>query len=109
MIILFFKENRQYSQNDCFFLICSSLFALEESNCGCNSTLDDFSKNCLRQFYSDETNIKICILEYLKDFRCVTVTQFDYLEETNEKNCVSEFLKDYFRKKHQFEKCLIIL
>ena len=62
------KENREYSQNDCFFL-CSSLFALEESNCGCNSTLDDFSKNCLRQFSSDETNIKKCVSEYLKDFR----------------------------------------
>jgi len=71
------KENRDYSQSDCFYL-CSSLFALEESNCGCNSTLDDFSKNC--------------------------VTQFG-LEETNEKNCVSEFLKE-FRKKYQFEKCL---
>ncbi len=62
------KENREYSQNDCFYL-CSNLFAIEESNCNCKSTLDDFSKNCITQFGLEYTNEKNCASEYLKDFR----------------------------------------
>jgi hypothetical protein len=62
-------SNRIYSQNDCFYL-CSYLFALEESNCGCNSSLIDFEKNCLRQFYEENLNdTKQCVSEYLKEFR----------------------------------------
>jgi hypothetical protein len=31
------KQNREYSQSDCFYL-CSNLFAMEERNCNCKST-----------------------------------------------------------------------
>ncbi len=42
---IFHKENRAYTQENCFYK-CSQLFALEESKCGCNSSLDDFNKLC---------------------------------------------------------------
>ncbi len=62
------NSNRLYSQNDCFHF-CSFLLALEESNCGCNSSLIDFEKNCLRQFYEENLNdTKQCVSEYLKEF-----------------------------------------
>jgi len=60
--------NRTYSQNKCYHL-CAYLFAIEESNCSCNSTLDRFDKYCIRQFYDIETNITACIAKYLIKFR----------------------------------------
>ena len=62
------KKNRDYTQTNCYYL-CSFLFALEQSNCGCNSTLLDFSKNCIRNFNMNETEMTKCNSKYLKDFR----------------------------------------
>jgi amiloride-sensitive sodium channel subunit alpha len=63
------KRNRMYSQDYCYYL-CSSLFALEESNCNCTSNLNNFDKDCLRS-YTDvfESNKKKCVAGYLKEFR----------------------------------------
>jgi len=69
------SSNRVYSQSDCFYQ-CSRLHALEESNCGCNSTLSLFDADCIRHFEKE-------------------------LEVTK---CVDNFLHE-FRKKFQFEKC----
>jgi len=65
------NEKRAYTQDDCYYK-CSHLFALEESDCGCNSTLNEFFKNCIKNSYNNQIiNIKIekCVSEYLKDFR----------------------------------------
>ena len=63
------KSNRIYSQNDCFYL-CSRYFALKESNCMCNSTLSEFDKNCLKQYWEPvESDMKKCIAKYLVNFR----------------------------------------
>jgi hypothetical protein len=62
------KKNRDYTQANCYYL-CSFLFALEESNCGCNSTLIDFSKNCIRNYNTIETEMTRCNSKYLKEFR----------------------------------------
>jgi hypothetical protein len=63
------KVNRTYTQNDCYYL-CSHLFALKESECGCNSTFDDYSKNCFRQINKQaETEVQKCNAKYLNDFR----------------------------------------
>jgi len=63
------KRNRMYSQDYCYYL-CSSLYALEESNCSCASNLNNFDKDCLRS-YTDvfESNKKKCVAGYLKEFR----------------------------------------
>jgi len=71
------KNYNKYDQGECFFL-CSQLFALQESNCSCNSTLNDFEVNCIR-------NVNTIL-------------------ETNEQKCMARYLKD-FRKKYQNEKC----
>ncbi len=59
--------------------MCSNLCALEESKCGCNSTLINFEKNCLRQFYEEDKNVtKKCIAKYLKEFRKAKIkSKFD--------------------------------
>jgi hypothetical protein len=65
------KEKRAYTQDDCLYK-CSNLFALEQSNCGCNSSLNDFSKNCIKNFYNKQiidSKIGECVSEYLKEFR----------------------------------------
>jgi len=71
IIDFFYKDNRAYTQDDCFYK-CSQLFALEQSNCGCNSSLNDFSMDCLTNVYNKpfiDSKIGKCISEYLKDFR----------------------------------------
>jgi hypothetical protein len=68
LIYKILDDNRAYTQTDCYYL-CSNLFALQDSNCGCNSTFDDFSQNCIRQYNKIETNLNKCISEYLKLFR----------------------------------------
>jgi hypothetical protein len=56
--------NKTYSQQNCFF-ICSHMFALNESNCGCNSSLKMFVENCLIKYFErTENNTKICIKNY---------------------------------------------
>jgi hypothetical protein len=68
---IFHKENRAYTQENCFYK-CSQLFALEESKCGCNSSLDDFSINCVINIYNEQIIDKKmgeCISAYLKEFR----------------------------------------
>jgi hypothetical protein len=76
-LINYLIKYTQYSQDECFYL-CSQLFALQESKCNCNSTLNDFTENCIRKINS--------------------------LFETNEQKCIAKYLKD-FRKKYQNEKC----
>ncbi len=76
------ESNRLYTQNDCYYL-CSHLYALEESNCGCNSTLANFEKNCLRQFYEENLNdTKKCTAQYLKEFRIAKI-------RSNKDRCIS--------------------
>jgi hypothetical protein len=63
------KSKYKYSQKFCYDL-CSNLFALKESNCGCNSSFENFIKNCIRRFYEPEGNdTKHCIADYLEKFR----------------------------------------
>jgi len=63
------KLKRKYSQKDCLYL-CTNLFALEKSNCNCQSNLDQFNSDCLRKTSKDQmSNTKICITQYLKSFR----------------------------------------
>jgi len=63
-----FYLNRTYSQTDCH-LICSYLHALEESNCSCNSSISNFEKDCIPNYYQSPTSIKSCIAKYLLKFR----------------------------------------
>ncbi len=57
------RSNRAYSQMDCYYT-CSRLFALEESNCYCNSTLMDFEVNCEKRHYQQEKDkISFCVIE----------------------------------------------
>ena len=65
------KENRAYTQDDCLYK-CSHLFALQESNCSCNSSLNEFGKNCIKNVYNKafiDSKIGECISKYLKEFR----------------------------------------
>lgn len=45
------------------------MFALEENECGCNSTLEDFAKNCQRKPFELCYTTKNCISAYLREFR----------------------------------------
>jgi amiloride-sensitive sodium channel subunit alpha len=63
------KSKRIYNQNDCFYL-CSHLYAIEESNCKCNATLNNFDKDCVKQFFDIKANdTKNCVSNYLSQFR----------------------------------------
>jgi hypothetical protein len=68
LINLISGQNRTYAQKDCLFY-CSYLHALEDNNCGCNSTLEDFAKNCQRKPFELYNTTKNCIAAYLKEFR----------------------------------------
>jgi hypothetical protein len=69
LIDFFQKANRAYTQDDCFYK-CSHLFALQERNCGCNSSLNDFSLNCIRNLYNTvDPKVEECVSAYLRDFR----------------------------------------
>jgi len=69
LIDFIIKSNRIYSQDYCYNL-CSYLYALEESNCSCNSNLTNFDIDCLRiNMDIFESQTKKCISAYLKDFR----------------------------------------
>lgn len=63
------KSKLAYSQTDCLRL-CSNLLVLEESNCGCNSSLENFEKNCvsLDVQFGQSTDTAKCCLEFLKEF-----------------------------------------
>ncbi len=63
------SSKRTYSQDDCYY-ICARIHALEESNCGCNSTLSNFDKDCVIQWFEKpENDTKKCVTDYLSDFR----------------------------------------
>ena len=65
------KENRAYTQDDCLYK-CSHLFALQESNCGCISNLNNFSMNCMSNIYNKQIikkTMEQCVSTYLKEFR----------------------------------------
>jgi len=62
------QSKRAYTQIDCYY-VCSHLYALKESNCSCNSSLEDFSMNCIRQYKLDDTKIQKCVSNYLEEFR----------------------------------------
>jgi len=61
---------KSYSQDECFRM-CSYLYVLRESNCNCNTTLENFENDCLthpiKTLYN--TQIKNCVADYLKKFR----------------------------------------
>ena len=59
-----------YSQTKCF-LLCSHLYALQESNCSCKASLENFNTKCLTNPLDTSFNsaVKICIANYLKTFR----------------------------------------
>jgi hypothetical protein len=63
-----FETDRIYSQNYCFNM-CSNLFALEESNCSCNSTWSRFDQECIRKAFDSETDMTHCVADYLQEFR----------------------------------------
>jgi hypothetical protein len=45
-IINYMKRlEKSYSQNECY-RICSHLYVLEESNCNCNTTFENFENDC---------------------------------------------------------------
>ncbi len=67
LINLISGQNRTYAPKDCLFY-CSYLFALEENECGCNSTLEDFAKNCQRKPFKLHNTTKNCIVAYLREF-----------------------------------------
>jgi hypothetical protein len=79
LIDILHRQNRAYTQDDCFYK-CSHLFALQESNCGCNSSLNDYSWNCITNLYNKQ------------------------IVDIEKGKCVSEYLKE-FRKRFQDEKC----
>jgi hypothetical protein len=63
------SSKRTYSQDDCYYL-CSQVYALEESKCGCNSTLSNFDKDCLKHWYdTSENDTKYCVTNYLANFQ----------------------------------------
>ena len=41
---------------------------MEESNSSCNSTLDDFEKDCVQKFYEPGNKILTCINDYVNNF-----------------------------------------
>ena len=55
------------------------MYALEESNCSCNSSLEQFTKICLRKPQDEWDNIKRCIADYLAKFR--REYQYEYCYE----------------------------
>ena len=65
LIDFFHKANRTYTQDDCYYK-CSHLFALEESKCGCNSTLNDFSDCIANIEVLSQNSVQKCISDYLK-------------------------------------------
>jgi len=70
-IINYMKRlEKSYSQSECY-RICSHLYVLEESNCNCNTTFENFEKDCLTQLINSLLNIQIkkCVADYLKKFR----------------------------------------
>ena len=65
------KSNRIYTQNDCYH-VCSHLFALEECNCGCNSSIYNSDKDFKKRHSSagQDTPFFAKFTEtYLKKFR----------------------------------------
>jgi hypothetical protein len=62
LINYFINTNRIY----CYY-ICSQLYALQESLCGCTSNLTNFDNDC--QYRVANSTVKSCISEYLSIFR----------------------------------------
>jgi len=77
LIDFILNRDRIYSQDYCYYL-CSSLYALEESNCSCASNLTNFDKDCLRNAID--------------------------IFERQSKKCVSEYLRIFYEK-YQYDKC----
>jgi hypothetical protein len=90
-------SNRMYTQNDCYY-VCSHLFALEESKCGCNSSIHNFNYDCVRQSFDiSENDVKICISKYLNDF------SNQYEREKCSKYCPLECNSMSYRINNYFE------
>lgn len=79
------QSNRKYLQTECF-LFCSRLYAIEESNCGCQSSLLEFEKECVRKLSDKDlmNDSKKCVANYLKGF------QNEMLNEKCRKYCPLE-------------------
>lgn len=69
LINLILSLNMSYTQKNCY-RFCSFMFALEKSNCDCNSNVSNFQRDCIKN--SSEwfklSPIKKCIKNYLDDF-----------------------------------------
>ncbi len=67
-----FESNKMYSKSICVYL-CSRLFAIEQNNCGCNTTLSNFDSDCLGRsvtyYEPSRAKIKNCIEIFLNNFR----------------------------------------
>ena len=64
----FLNLKSTYTQKGCFYF-CANLYAIEENDCECDSSLEEFSKKCLRKPQDDWDMVKKCIAEYLSKFR----------------------------------------
>ena len=81
-------SEKSYSQDECYHL-CSHLFALQQSNCSCETTLENFATDCLT-YPGDplfNSGIKKCAANYLKIFRIKE--QFEKCQQFCPKECDS--------------------
>ena len=122
--------NETYSKKRCYRL-CTHLFALHESNCSCNSTLDDFERDCVKKFYQQDTATFTCISDYLYNFRrnlrlekCVnfcplecdsmSLTLFNYVEQyPHSGKIIDKSKRDYslelYETYEEVEKHLVVI
>ncbi len=88
---------KSYSQDECYRL-CSHLFSMQESNCNCETTFENFATDCLTRpgdpLFNSE--IKKCVANYLKTFR--VKEQFEKCQKFCPKECVSmsHIMSSYF-------------
>ena len=122
--------NETYSKKRCYRL-CTHLFALHESNCSCNSTLDDFERDCVKKFYQQDTTTFTCVSDFLNNFRrnlrqekclnycplecdSMSFTIFSYVEQYPQSGMISDKIKaDYslelYDKFEEVNKHLVVL
>jgi hypothetical protein len=76
IIDLILSLNRIYSQTDCHHF-CSLLAVLDQSSCGCNSSLNRVSSECIRQWFepNEISETKKCVEKFLTNFRKESIYQ----------------------------------
>lgn len=89
LINLILSQNVSYSQQECFHL-CSYMFALEKSNCNCNSTIGNFRQDCDLEWFElmKMNSVSQCIQNYLVDFLSYNKVQ-NYCAEYCPQECDS--------------------